>query len=75
VTLEPDTEVIYKVSDVYVPEAEGGIRWNCPTIRIDWPLPPEGPTLSPKDMALPPLAGWSSPFAYDGDPLNPLSSE
>ncbi len=72
VTLDPDTEVIYKVSDIYAPETDGGIRWDCPTIGIDWPLPPEGPTLSPKDTALPLLAEWTSPFAYDGEPLRPL---
>jgi dTDP-4-dehydrorhamnose 3,5-epimerase len=75
VTLDPDSEVIYKVSDVYVPESDGGIRWDCPTIAIDWPLPPSGPLLSPKDQALPFLADWTSPFAYDGRPLLPLGEE
>ena len=72
VTLEPDTEVQYKVSDVYAPESDGGIRWDCPTIAIDWPLPPGGPVLSAKDETLPFLADWTSPFAYDGEPLRPL---
>ncbi len=71
VTLEPDTEVIYKVSDVYAPETDGGIRWDCPTIGIDWPLPPGGPVLSAKDTTLPLLADWTSPFVYDGVPLDP----
>jgi dTDP-4-dehydrorhamnose 3,5-epimerase len=71
VTLEPDTEVTYKVSNYYSPEHEGGIRWNCPTLAIDWPLPPEGAMLSPKDERLPVLADFDSPFDYDGDPLTP----
>lgn len=73
VTLEPDTEVIYKCSDVYSPGAEGGVRWDCPTIGIDWPLPASGPTLSAKDELLPVLADLDSPFDYDGRPLLPLS--
>ena len=72
VTLEPDTEVMYKASHIYVPECDTGIRWDCPTIAIEWPLPPEGPVLSDKDRTLPLLAGWDSPFAYDGVPLQPL---
>lgn len=72
VTLEPDTEVMYKVSAVYAPECDGGLRWDCPDIGIDWPLPSDGPTLSPKDIVLPVLAGWDSPFAYDGEPLSQL---
>jgi dTDP-4-dehydrorhamnose 3,5-epimerase len=72
VTLEPDTEVMYKVSDIYAPQCDGGIRWDCPTIGIDWPLPPEGPTLSGKDVKLPTLAEFDSPFDYDGSPLLPL---
>lgn len=71
VTLEPDSEVIYKVSDIYVPETEGGIRWDCPAIGIDWPLPASGPVLSAKDRVLPLLPGWTSPFPYDGEPLRP----
>lgn len=75
VTLEPDTEVQYKVSDVYAPETDGGIRWNCPALAIDWALPASGPVLSAKDEALPFLADWTSPFAYDGRPLLPLDVE
>lgn len=72
VTLEPDTEVQYKVSDVYAPQCDGGIRWDCPEIGIDWPLPATGPTLSDKDVKLPTLSGFDSPFTYDGNPLQPL---
>lgn len=72
-TLEPDCEVTYKVSDLYAPECDGGIRWDDPTIAIDWPLPAGAcPELSPKDQALPPLAGWDSPFLYDDRPLTPI---
>lgn len=71
ITLEPDTEVVYKVTDFYAPDCDGGIRWNDPAIGIDWPLPEGGPALSPKDEKLPLLADWQSPFAYDGEPLAP----
>lgn len=69
VTLEPDTEVAYKVSDLYAPDCDGGIAWNDPTVGIDWPLPATGPVLSPKDMVLGTLADFDSPFDYDGTPL------
>ena len=72
-TLEPDCEVSYKVSDVYAPDCDGGIRWNDPAIGIDWPLPAGiRPELSAKDQTLPLLAEWRSPFPYDGRPLAPL---
>jgi len=74
VTLEPDVEVAYKVSDVYAPECDGGILWNDPTIGIDWPLPSTGPVLSDKDKSLPALSDFDSPFEYDGQPLAPLLS-
>ncbi|MDE2597231.1 MAG: dTDP-4-dehydrorhamnose 3,5-epimerase [Sphingomonadales bacterium] len=73
ITLEPDCEVIYKVSDYYAPECDGGVRWDCPDIGIDWPLGGNQPLLSPKDAALPVLADFVSGFAYDGHPLEPLA--
>jgi dTDP-4-dehydrorhamnose 3,5-epimerase len=72
VTLEPDTEVIYKVTGLYNAEAEGGLRWDCPDLAITWPLPAEGPSLSPRDELLPMLADFQSPFTYDGEQLQPL---
>ncbi len=69
VTLEPDTEVAYKVSDVYAADCDGGVAWDCPDIGIDWPLPETGPVLSDKDKALPRLADFDSPFIYDGVPM------
>ncbi|GLK83971.1 dTDP-4-dehydrorhamnose 3,5-epimerase [Ancylobacter defluvii] len=72
-TLEPDVEVAYKVSDIYAPHCDGGIAWNDPDIGIDWPLPPGTEAiLSDKDQALPTLRAFDSPFAYDGQPLQPL---
>ena len=37
-TLEANTEVFYLVSEGYVPESEGGVRWNDPVFDIEWPL-------------------------------------
>ncbi|WP_157216023.1 dTDP-4-dehydrorhamnose 3,5-epimerase [Flavisphingomonas formosensis] len=74
VTLEPDTEVTYKVSDFYAPECDGGIAWNDPDLALPWPLPEGGPSLSPKDGKLPRLAEFDSPFPYDGRPLTPVSA-
>lgn len=72
VTLEPDTEVLYKVTALYAADADGGIRWNDPDIGIAWPLPSAGPALSSKDEVLQFLADFDSPFAYDGVPLQSL---
>ena len=73
-TLEPDCEVVYKCSALYAPASDGGIRWDDPDIGVAWPLPSGTmPELSAKDMVLPPLAAFDSPFAYDGDPLAPLT--
>lgn len=71
-TLEPDTQVAYKTSDVYAPECDAGIIWNDPDLAIAWPLPAGGPQLSDKDRALPAFNDFVSPFEYDGRPLEPL---
>jgi dTDP-4-dehydrorhamnose 3,5-epimerase len=74
VTLEPNTEVEYKVSGDYAPDCEGGVQWDDPTIALPWPLPESGPTLSDKDKILPPLREADSPFTYDGTPLEPIDA-
>lgn len=74
VTLEPDTEVVYKVSDFYSPEHDCGCRWDDPAIGIDWPLPMvQQPSLSKKDTIQPRLADIVSPFPYDGSPLDGIT--
>jgi len=55
-TLEDDTEVIYKVDAPYAPALERGLLWNDPAIGIDWPSLPGLPVLAPRDAALPVLA-------------------
>lgn len=65
VTLEPDTEILYKCSDYYAPDCDAGIAWDDPEIGIDWPLS-GAPLLSDKDAAAPRLAQIDSPFRYDG---------
>jgi dTDP-4-dehydrorhamnose 3,5-epimerase len=69
VTLEDHSEVMYKVSDYYAPSSDGGIRWDDPDVAIDWPLPKSGAVLSPKDMMLPFLRDFDSPFLYEGQSL------
>jgi dTDP-4-dehydrorhamnose 3,5-epimerase len=56
VTLEPDTEVIYKVSDFYAPRFERTIRYDDPKLGIAWPVPADMIAVSDKDLAAPSLA-------------------
>jgi dTDP-4-dehydrorhamnose 3,5-epimerase len=55
-TLVPETETFYQVSEYYTPEAEGGVRWNDPAFRIEWPDPANA-FLSEKDRNWPDFAG------------------
>jgi dTDP-4-dehydrorhamnose 3,5-epimerase len=61
VTLEPDSEIVYKCTDYYAPETEGAVRWD--SCGIDWPLSVD-PILSDKDAIAPALADFDSPFIY-----------
>lgn len=62
-TLEPNSEIVYKCSDYYVPEMEGAILWNDPAIGINWPVFAE-PILSNKDAVAPLIANFESPFVF-----------
>jgi dTDP-4-dehydrorhamnose 3,5-epimerase len=52
--LEPDSEVLYQMSDVYYPELARGVWYDDPAIRINWPLPVA--TISERDRNLPMLS-------------------
>ncbi len=59
-TLEPGTEVQYKVDAYYAPETEGGVAWNDPELGIPWP--DIEPIMSDKDKRQPCLRDIESPF-------------
>lgn len=56
VTLEPNTEVLYKVTNYYSAAHDRGIRWNDPELGIGWGVDGESAVLSEKDRKNPVLA-------------------
>jgi dTDP-4-dehydrorhamnose 3,5-epimerase len=56
VTLEPDTEVLYKVTQYYAPDHDHGLAWNDPALGIHWGIEPGQAILSDKDRKHPNLA-------------------
>ena len=67
-TLEADTEVIYKVSAHYAPDHDFGVLWNDPQLNIAWPIDPAAVILSNKDREQPSFADFVSPFDDGGAP-------
>ena len=63
-TLAPDTEVIYKVSNYYSPDHDMGLLWNDPALGIKWPISGGEAILSDKDRSQPRLAEFITPFNY-----------
>ena len=60
-TLEPDTEVAYKVTGLYDRECERGVIWNDPKLALPWPVNTNEVMLSDKDEVLPEwqaATGW-----------------
>ncbi|MBW9157011.1 dTDP-4-dehydrorhamnose 3,5-epimerase [Clostridium tagluense] len=49
--LSEEAEFVYKCTEVYHPEDEGGIRWDDPQINVDWKV--ENPMISDKDSKAP----------------------
>lgn len=62
VTLEPDTEVMYKVTSYYSPQHDKGIAWNDPDVGVDWGIEADRVILSAKDNLQPRLAAANKLF-------------
>jgi dTDP-4-dehydrorhamnose 3,5-epimerase len=63
-TLEPNTEVIYKVNRYYSREHDFGLAWNDPALAIPWPVGEDAAVLSDKDRHQPLLARLPAYFRY-----------
>ena len=61
VTLEDDTEILYKCTDFYDRDSDGGVAWD--SLGIDWGV--AGPILSDKDREAPAFGDWTSPFRWE----------
>ena len=62
-TLRDHSEIVYKCSDFYSPENEGGILWNDKTLGIEWGNLGK-PILSNKDLEATEFSNFKSPFYY-----------
>lgn len=59
-TLEDNTIFLYKCTNMYHKESEGGLLWNDPALGIQWQT--QEPLMSDKDLILPKLKDLNSPF-------------
>jgi dTDP-4-dehydrorhamnose 3,5-epimerase len=62
-TMEPDTEVQYKVTNYYSPANDHGVAFDDPEFAIAWPVDRSNAILSAKDRALPRLKDLAAGFA------------
>ncbi len=63
-TLEPNTEVIYKVTDYYAPDCDRGLQWDDADLGIKWPVARSVVRLSDKDRKQPALKELPPVFVF-----------
>lgn len=63
-TLQPDTEVLYKVTGDYDRACERAVRWDDPTLALPWPVAAGAVHLSDKDAQAPLFNPQDSWFTY-----------
>lgn len=61
-TLQPDTEVFYKVSDFYSPQHEGGVVWDDPALAIAWDVSAADAVMVDRDRQYPRLSDLGTVF-------------
>ncbi len=63
-TLEPDTRVIYLVTSHYSAPDDDGLRWDDPSLGLEWPCEPDEATVSDKDRSAQSWTSFQSPFVF-----------
>ena len=61
-TLEPDTEVFYKVTNHYAPQNDAGLAFDDPDLGIEWTVPPEKIQANARDRGWPRLRDLATTF-------------
>jgi len=61
-TLAADTEVAYKVTDLYAPDCDRNLAWDDPDLALPWPVEPEQAQLSDKDRKAPSFRDFHTCF-------------
>lgn len=62
-TLEPDSEIVYKCTDHYVPDCDGAVKWD--SCGISWPIEEITPVISEKDDQAQSFDRFETPFVYE----------
>lgn len=65
VTLQADTEICYKCTNYYAPDADRAVLWD--SCAVTWPVN-GAPVLSDKDSKAPAFGNFNSPFVWEGQP-------
>ena len=65
VTRAPNSELLYKCSDVYAPACDGAVRFDDPGLGIDWGIDPQDAIISDKDRSAQSFADFQSPFVFE----------
>eukprot|EP00003_Mantamonas_plastica_P019760 TRINITY_DN32104_c0_g1_i1.p1 TRINITY_DN32104_c0_g1~~TRINITY_DN32104_c0_g1_i1.p1 ORF type:complete len:188 (-),score=17.43 TRINITY_DN32104_c0_g1_i1:65-628(-) len=63
-TLEPDSEIVYKCTDHYSPDCDGAVKWD--SCGISWPIEEITPVISDKDEQAQSFDHFETPFIYEG---------
>lgn len=63
-TLEADSEIVYKCTDHYAPECDGAVKWD--SCDIDWPVSEIDPIISEKDANAQKFVEFQTPFVFEG---------
>lgn len=63
--LSEQVTFLYKCDNLYFPEADRGINFNDPTLKIDWGVDPAKAIVSPKDRILPTISEAEKNFIFN----------